>query len=128
MQNKGADYSCSDNGNCNATINAKEDERVDWSVRSVCTVNDATIYSPELKGKETTIPYCRLTAANNDESNNYFILHAFFRFYKHQIEVYANRENLYELLVQFRGSASKKTRALFRNLRYSKGSHLSCFL
>ena len=63
------DNSCADNGNCSATIQVKQGTKVNWKVQSICIINGATFYSPEIEGNETFIPYCESIADNAEKEN-----------------------------------------------------------
>ena len=69
-ETKAANYSCNDNSTCAAAIAVQEGETLNWNVQAVCNINNATIYSPMIEGRETIIPSCRLIAANNNEEVN----------------------------------------------------------
>src|SRR5258705_3000825 len=50
--------SCDNEGNCSATIYAKERSLVNWTVQAVCTIGNAIFYSAEIAGPEATAKSC----------------------------------------------------------------------
>lgn len=57
-------YNCDDKGNCSVSIAVKSGEKVNWSVQSVCNIQNAIIYSPFVKGGEIEIPSCNAATAS----------------------------------------------------------------
>lgn len=49
---------CDDNGNCAATVFVTEGSILSWSVQSICTMENAIMYSSEINGKNTFAPLC----------------------------------------------------------------------
>jgi len=58
-------YQCSSNGTCTASIPVKQGTTINWSVQSICNINNTVFYSPTTEGKEANIPYCNAIASRS---------------------------------------------------------------